>query len=58
MGRLHKLRILFCSSNRFEMLPPPLGDCQSLSQNLISGLWNEGDSRRGPTAQLALADSH
>jgi Leucine-rich repeat (LRR) protein len=32
MGRLHKLRALFCSGNRFERLPPSLGDCASLSQ--------------------------
>lgn len=31
-GRLHKLRILFCSNNRFERLPPALGDCAVLSQ--------------------------
>jgi len=32
LGRLHKLRVLFCSGNRFERLPPSLGDCASLSQ--------------------------
>ncbi len=32
MGRLHKLRVLFGSSNRFERLPASLGDCVSLSQ--------------------------
>jgi hypothetical protein len=32
MGRLHRLRILFCSGNRFQELPPALGDCRSLSQ--------------------------
>ncbi len=32
MGRLGKLRVLFCSDNRFERLPPSLGDCASLSQ--------------------------
>ena len=32
MGRLGKLRVLFCSNNRFERLPPSLGDCASLSQ--------------------------
>ncbi len=32
MGRLGKLRVLFCSNNRFERLPPALGDCVSLSQ--------------------------
>ncbi len=32
MGRLRKLRALFCSGNRFELLPPALGDCVSLSQ--------------------------
>ena len=31
-GRLHKLRILFCSGNRFEILPPALGNCAALSQ--------------------------
>ena len=31
-GRLRKLRVLFCSSNRFERLPPALGDCPALSQ--------------------------
>ena len=32
MGRLRKLRVLFCSNNRFARLPPSLGDCSSLSQ--------------------------
>jgi hypothetical protein len=32
MGRLRKLRILFASGNHFEILPPSLGDCESLSQ--------------------------
>ncbi|MBY6241406.1 leucine-rich repeat-containing protein kinase family protein [Methylosinus sp. Sm6] len=32
MGRLRRLRILFASKNRFERLPPALGDCESLSQ--------------------------
>lgn len=31
-GRLGKLRILFCSNNRFERLPAVLGDCDALSQ--------------------------
>ncbi|GEP06547.1 leucine-rich repeat-containing protein kinase family protein [Methylobacterium oxalidis] len=32
MGRLSRLRVLFCSGNRFERLPPVLGDCPELSQ--------------------------
>jgi hypothetical protein len=32
LGRLRRLRVLFCSGNRFERLPPVLGDCVSLSQ--------------------------
>ncbi len=32
MGRLHRLRVLFGSGNRFERLPASLGDCVSLSQ--------------------------
>lgn len=32
IGRLHKLRALFCSGNRFERLPPALGGCAALSQ--------------------------
>jgi hypothetical protein len=32
MGRLTKLQALFCSGNRFERLPPSLGDCPVLSQ--------------------------
>jgi hypothetical protein len=32
MGRLKKLRALFCSNARFEWLPPQLSDCPSLSQ--------------------------
>lgn len=32
MGRLNKLRVLFCSGNRFQRLPPSLGDCPALSQ--------------------------
>ena len=31
-GRLHKLRALFCYGNRFERLPPALGDCPALEQ--------------------------
>jgi len=31
-GRLSRLRALFCSGNRFERLPPVLGDCESLGQ--------------------------
>ena len=31
-GRLRKLRVLFCSGNRFTRLPPVLGDCPALSQ--------------------------
>jgi hypothetical protein len=29
-GRLRRLRMLFCSGNRFERLPPALGDCAEL----------------------------
>ena len=32
LGRLTRLRVLFCSGNRFERLPPSLGDCAALSQ--------------------------
>lgn len=32
LGRLRKLRVLFCSGNPFERLPPALGDCPALSQ--------------------------
>jgi hypothetical protein len=32
MGRLHRLRALFCSGTHFERLPEALGDCASLSQ--------------------------
>lgn len=32
LGRLHRLRVLFCSGNRFARLPPVLGDCSALSQ--------------------------
>ncbi|WP_292507824.1 leucine-rich repeat-containing protein kinase family protein [Methylobacterium sp.] len=32
IARLRKLRVLFCSGNRFERLPPALGDCAALSQ--------------------------
>jgi hypothetical protein len=32
MGRLHRLRALFCSGNPFERLPEALGDCASLGQ--------------------------
>ncbi len=31
LGRLRKLRILFCSANDFAHLPAVLGDCESLS---------------------------
>jgi hypothetical protein len=31
-GRLRRLRVLFCSGNRFDRLPPVLGDCTELSQ--------------------------
>ena len=32
LGRLRKLRILFCSANRFTRLPSALGGCMALSQ--------------------------
>ena len=32
LGRLRRLRVLFCSNTRFERLPPVLGDCPALSQ--------------------------
>ena len=32
LGRLTHLRVLFCSGNRFERLPPVLGECRALSQ--------------------------
>lgn len=32
LGRLRKLRVLFCSGNRFARLPSVLGDCAALSQ--------------------------
>lgn len=31
-GRLKRLKVLFASGNRFERLPPVLGDCPALSQ--------------------------
>ena len=30
LPRLHSLRTLFCSNNRFETLPPPVGACPAL----------------------------
>ena len=30
LGRLHRLRVLFCSDNRFTELPPALGGCAAL----------------------------
>ncbi|WP_407531036.1 leucine-rich repeat-containing protein kinase family protein [Methylobacterium oryzisoli] len=38
LGRLHRLRVLFGSGNRFERLPPGLGDCPSLSQIGLRGV--------------------
>lgn len=32
LGRLRRLRVLFCSGNPFARLPPVLGDCAALSQ--------------------------
>ncbi len=32
LGRLARLRVFFASGNRFERLPPALGDCAALSQ--------------------------
>jgi hypothetical protein len=32
MGRLRRLRVLFCSQTRIARLPPGLGDCPALSQ--------------------------
>ncbi|MEH3063856.1 MAG: leucine-rich repeat-containing protein kinase family protein [Methylobacterium radiotolerans] len=32
LGRLHRLRVLFCSGNPFPRLPPVLGACPALSQ--------------------------
>jgi Leucine-rich repeat (LRR) protein len=34
MGRLHRLRVLFCSGNKFNQLPAVLGDCAAPSQSL------------------------
>ena len=30
LGRLHRLRVLFCSDNRFTRLPESIGQCQAL----------------------------
>jgi len=30
LGRLHRLRVLFCSDNRFTQLPESIGQCQAL----------------------------
>lgn len=30
LGRLHRLRVLFCSDNRFAQLPESIGQCQAL----------------------------
>ncbi|GJD94743.1 leucine-rich repeat-containing protein kinase family protein [Methylobacterium iners] len=38
LGRLHRLKALFCSGNRFERLPPVLGDCAALSQVGFRGM--------------------
>ena len=32
LGRLRRLRVLFCSGTSFRVLPPALGDCAELSQ--------------------------
>ncbi|HEY8611916.1 MAG TPA: leucine-rich repeat-containing protein kinase family protein [Roseomonas sp.] len=32
LGRLHRLRAIFCSGNPMERLPPALGDCPALGQ--------------------------
>lgn len=32
LGRFTKLRVLFCSGNPFDRLPPSLGDCPALAQ--------------------------
>ena len=32
MARFRRLRVIFCSGNRFERLPASLGDCPALSQ--------------------------
>ena len=32
MARFKRLRVIFCSGNRFQRLPPSLGDCPALSQ--------------------------
>jgi hypothetical protein len=32
MARLTRLRVIFCSGNRFTRLPPALGDCRALTQ--------------------------
>ncbi|HTI03246.1 MAG TPA: leucine-rich repeat-containing protein kinase family protein [Acidisoma sp.] len=37
MGRLRRLRVLFCSHTRISRLPPALGDCPALSQIGIRG---------------------
>ena len=32
MARFKRLRVIFCSGNRFDRLPPSLGDCPALTQ--------------------------
>lgn len=31
LGRLHRLKVLFCSANDFDELPAAVGDCPALS---------------------------
>ena len=51
IGRLRHLKALFCSGNRFDRLPPSLGDCVALSQVGFRG----AGLREVPTESLPLS---
>lgn len=60
MGRLRKLRVLFCSGNRFERLPEALGACESLSQIGFRGTGIReipGEALPPPLRWLTLTDN-
>jgi protein tyrosine kinase/Leucine Rich Repeat (LRR) protein len=61
MSRLNKLRILFCSHNRFVRLPSALGDCVSLSQISFRGTGLRdlpGEALPPSLRWLILTDNH
>lgn len=60
-GRLKRLKVFFASGNRFERLPPVLGDCLALSQIGLRGCGLRevpGEALPPALRWLTLTDNH